>query len=613
MPVRGLKAKMFSVYIILILLLFGISIYFIIALFNLGRSINSLMEANYKSIIAARNMVETLDEGHMTVYSYIIDSSSKTLERFENSYENFTASYLKAATNITEAGESEIVKEIDLSLKEYYNSVRQLQDFRMGHSIPETMEFYNGSVGQHFIETKNYCKQLLEINEEAMFAGKSKASENADRSIWVSAMISIIMVILGLALLFYLLSRIFIPIQQLTDSVKLIKEGSLPHKIKINGDDEIGKLASEFNNMTDRLRHFEELNFEKLVSEKNKSLAIVNSISDPIIVTDNDYKIILINPECESVFSISQNDAAGRHLLEVINNKAIFNSVYETLKGVPKNNRSHQDVILLEIRGKVIYYDITVAPILGKDNKINGAVAILQDITHLKEVERLKSDFVSTVSHEFRTPLTSISMGAGMLLDGTAGKISENQREIISVIQEEEQRLAKLVSDLLDLSRIESGKMTVNIKPSSIEDIIKPTIKSLSEQAGSKNIYLEYYIDEKLPMAKADPDKIKVVLTNLIGNAIKFTPQGGKIEVFTHCMNNRMYISVKDNGTGIPREFHDRIFQEFFQGRQGAESGAGTGLGLAIARKIVEIHGGDIWVDSEAGKGSTFTFTLKTV
>lgn len=607
---RGLKMKMFSVYTILILLIFGVSLSFIINLTSLGRTINEFMQANYKSIEASQNMMNALDDSQEAVLTYIIRDENTGNANFMKSAQYFMSSFAAAEGNITEKGESDTVKNIGSSFDEYYNSYTNLQGYKKGHDTSEVMKFYNDTLMKQYMAVKSNCRALLKLNENAMFASKNNATENAHNSIYTNLIVSIIAIIFGFALILYVLISIFKPLRQLTNSVKSIVEGNLDHEIHVKTSDEIGELAREFNSMTRRLQHYDQINIKKLVDEKNKSIAIVNSISDPIIVTDIDCKVILLNPAFESLFETEQLTAIGKHLLDIISNKTIYDAVSDATANKIINNDA--DTISVNVNNKDFYYRISATPILGKDCGINGAVTILQDITHMKEVEQLKSEFVSTVSHEFRTPLTSISLGAGLLLDGTLGEISDSQKEIISAIRDEEMRLANLVNDLLDLSRIESGKMAVNMKPCSSEDIIDITIKSLSEQAKIKNISLGCYIDEELPEVKADPEKLKIVLTNLIGNAIKFTPTDGKIEVFAHHHNKKVYISVKDSGIGIPKEYHNKIFEKFIQVKKDINDGVGTGLGLTISKKIVEIHGGEIWVESEEGRGSTFTFTLKT-
>lgn len=613
MKYRSLRRKMLSAYAILIVFTFGTNLSFIISLLNLGKNINWFMQANYTSIIAGQDMTEALDEGQTAMLEYILNDEPASIQNFMESNNNFIKAFLVAKGNTTEKGESEAVQKLNSYYQEYYKSFFELQNYKRDHNSNETLSYYNNIIMKKYTLAKDSCKQLVKLNEKAMLNSKNSATDRANMSVYINTIISVAAMLLSLIIAYFVLSNIFKPINQLTNSVRSIREGNLYNKIQIKSNDEIGELANEFNSMTKRLQEYDMMNIKKLVDEKNKSISIVNSISDPIIVTDVEHKIMMINPACELIFDITQDDAIGRHFLEVIENKSIYNIINDTANGKAKKDDNQEDVIALKIKDKDLYYKVTCAPICGKDNDVIGTVTVLQDITHLKEVEKLKSDFVSTVSHEFRTPLTSMSLGTGLLLDGTVGEINDGQREIITVIMDEETRLANLVNDLLDLSRIETGKTAINMKSCRLENIIGNTVKALTEQAKNKGINLSYYFDEELVPVKADSDKIRIVLTNLIGNALKFTPNGGKIEVFAYPRGGFVYVSVRDNGIGIPREYHEKIFESFVQVKKNINDGVGSGLGLAIAKKIVELHGGDIWVESEEGKGSTFTFTLKAV
>lgn len=610
---HSLKRKMLTVYTILILLMFGVSLMFVYSLSSISRTINGIMQANYKSIRAAQDMMEALDEGRGAILTYIINDEDAGLKQFIKGNQNFTSAFVIEKSNITEKGEADIVEKINTSYANFYNDFANLQNYKKNYSPEQAIMYYNSTVIKQYNEAKDNCKTLIELNQKAMFLGKNKASDIIKSSISMNLIISFIILVSGFALIAYVLSGIFKPIRELTNHVAAIKEGNLYHKIDIKTSDEIGQLALEFNNMTKRLQNYDQMNIKKLIDEKNKSTAIVNSISDPVIVTDAAFKIVLINPAAEDLFAITHESATSRHFLEVIDNKQIYNSIAQVIKNTDKNSSKVEDILVVKTKDKERYYKITAAPIFDKDKVIINVVAVLQDITHLKEVENLKSEFVSTVSHEFRTPLTSISLGVGLLLDGTLGEINSGQKEIITAIRDEEVRLANLVSDLLDLSRIEAGKISVNMKPVQIESIIDGTVRMMLEQAKNKNISLCYYNYVKLPKVMADADKIKEVLVNLIGNSLKFTPDNGKIEVYSNFRDDKIFISVKDNGIGIPREYHEKIFEKFVQVKKDINDGSGTGLGLAIVKKIVEIHGGEIWVESEEGKGSTFTFTLKCV
>jgi signal transduction histidine kinase len=235
------------------------------------------------------------------------------------------------------------------------------------------------------------------------------------------------------------------------------------------------------------------------------------------------------------------------------------------------------------------------------------------DITKLKKVDQMKSEFVSTVSHEFRTPLTSIGMSVELLLDQKAGKVNENQVELLKDIKEDYERLRDLVSDLLDLSKIESGKIQMDIVKCDLETIVENAIKPFDKQLDERKAELNVNIPERISKIKADFNKISWVLTNLIGNAIRYIPDdgSGKIIVSAKELSNKVLVSVSDNGKGIPEEMQERIFEKFV--RADNQETKGTGLGLAISKEILIAHGGDIWVRSKPEEGSTFYFTLYTI
>jgi len=237
-------------------------------------------------------------------------------------------------------------------------------------------------------------------------------------------------------------------------------------------------------------------------------------------------------------------------------------------------------------------------------------ITLLEDITKLKKVDEMKSEFVSMVSHEFRTPLTSMSMGINMLLKEKAGSINDDQKELLEVAEEDCQHLSNLVDDLLDLSKMESGEIDLEFENVKVGKIFDASIKPFEQQADEKGIELAR--DEEIDLeVHADVNKITWVITNLIGNALRYTEEGDRIELHADKKGHKVHIAVSDNGAGIPKEYQHKIFEKFVRAGQDRDSSTGTGLGLAISKEIVEAHGGRIWVDSEEGKGSTFTFTVK--
>ena len=323
-------------------------------------------------------------------------------------------------------------------------------------------------------------------------------------------------------------------------------------------------------------------------------------------------KIILLNKATERILNIREIDTLDKHFLEVINMKEVF-KIIERVQDKPDSDESKKFTEISIREDKDIkYYRINVTPIKGESKKNIGVVTLLQDITKLKEIDNMKSDFISKVSHEFRTPLTSITMATGLMLDEIPGKINKKQKELLNAMSEDSKRLVNLVSELLDLSKIESGIVKMDIQPQDIYKIVKSSVKQFELQLKSMKINLKIEKRKNLPSVMADFNKIVWVMTNLIGNAIKYVPTDGSglIEIKFKKTPVKLSISVSDNGKGISESYQKIIFNKFVQVKD-VRQRSGVGLGLSISKEILNAHGGDIWVKSELNKGSTFYFTLK--
>jgi signal transduction histidine kinase len=266
----------------------------------------------------------------------------------------------------------------------------------------------------------------------------------------------------------------------------------------------------------------------------------------------------------------------------------------------------------LQVGNAPRYYLLEATPVEDKEGNLLGMVVFMGDVTHLKEVDQIKSDFVSAASHEFRTPLTSIAMSAGLLLNRTVGEVNGRQEQLLQVIREDCNRLTHLVSELLDLSRMESGKLELAKEPSRLADIVAASLRPLQGQLAERGIALELDPElQDLPSIMADASRIAWVFNNLVSNALRYTAKGGKIGIKARVEGSWVRVAVSDTGVGIAKENLTRIFEKFVQVQNKNETPVGgAGLGLALSKEIVEKHGGKIWAESELGKGSTFYFTI---
>ncbi|MFP4687535.1 MAG: ATP-binding protein [bacterium] len=604
----SLNRKIWIGYLALILITAGVAIWSTVNFMNLSTAIDNIMVENYRSINATEMMLEAIERQDSALLRYFFQSDQQALRIFKENEGEFLKWLARAEDNITIDGEKEIIENLNRKYVEFVQefSVMQKMDQKNSEAI---QKYYLETVFPNFQNVKKTIRKLSQLNHETMLKAQEHADKRAIKATYSTIVISSLLILIGFIFVFYLIKIILKPIKQLTDSVEEIGAGNLKQKIDIQSRDEIGELAHEFNKMTARLRKYEETNINRLKAEKNKSEAIVRSISNPIVVTDSENKIVLINQEAERVFNLKEDNILDRHFLEVINNEEIFEEIERILNN-KKTGESKDKIIKLDTDGETKDYRLKVRPVFNRNEEVELAVTLLEDITRLKEIDRMKTEFVSTVSHEFRTPLTSINMSIELLLEENVGSLTEEQRELLEATSEDCDRLVSLIEDLLDLSKIESGQIQLDFKTAKVEEIVSSALQPIQSQADEKNISLETDLETDLPPVTADFTKINWVITNLLGNALRHTESGGKITICARQRGSRAYISVSDTGEGIPLKYRDKIFDKFVSVR-GEDESSGTGLGLAISKEIIEAHGGKIWVESKEGEGSTFTFTLK--
>ena len=365
----------------------------------------------------------------------------------------------------------------------------------------------------------------------------------------------------------------------------------------------ITQQAQELGQM---LRHQQE--------ESTKSQAILTSIADGVVVNNADGQTILVNPAAEFILNIPASQLLGQDfhaLFSVFGSHGRDDAVaaMEALLGASDVEVRKAFQTVLEVDERVVHAHLS--PVLTPRGEFLGVVTVLRDITKEVEADRAKSEFVSNVSHELRTPMTAIKGYTDLLYAGAVGEVNENQKKFLEIIRNNAERLTALINDLLDISRVETGRVRFEPKPIQIGDVIADVVNALAGQAEAKQQSLTYRVAGGLPDVMGDRDRLNQVLTNLVGNSIRYTPNGGRIEVRAYLVEGAVRVDVEDTGIGIAPEDLGRIFERFYRADDPlVQEVGGTGLGLPIVKMFVEMHGGRIWVESERGKGSTFTFIL---
>jgi PAS domain S-box-containing protein len=584
---------------------------------EMGGVARRIISNNYDSVVAAQEMKESLERQDSAALFAILGAHDKATAQLREHRERFDASFSKAAANITEVGEHEALESIRRDRDSYY---QMFDNFMVSvGSVPPSLlktgagdserarNEYFTKLEPQFNKLRADCEHLLQLNQRAM-VGKSEAAAGVAQ-LWFYRTLAIaaLLVGAGIILAFFLANRIVEPLRQLTATTAKIAGGDLNAKVVVSSRDEVGVLAAEFNRMAERIRQLRSSDLGQLLVAQQTTEAAVDSLYDPVIVTDGEGRVTRLNAAAEEIFG-SEKENRGRHVGEVSRDARIAGAVAEALASQrPVAGEGMSSVLPLTVAGSEREFRLRTTPMRDNGSHLLGAVTLLEDITHLREIDRLKSEFIATASHELRTPLTSVQMGVHLLLEGATGELNDQQAEVLVACREDCERLDKLMRDLLDLSKIEAGESQPEKKPIKARDLLTSEAEGLRPQVEAKALSFGLDVPIDLPLVLADKAQIERVIANLVINAIRYTRQGG-IRISAERRGHFVAVSVADTGEGIPPEYLPHIFDKFVQ-VPGAASG-GAGLGLAISRLIVEAHGGQISVQSEVGGGSTFTFTL---
>jgi len=607
--VGSLRYKLFLSYALLVLAVLLGGAWSVYHFHALGQSVGRIMSNNYRSVLDAQNMKEALERQDSALLFQVAGHPEKALPQFEANRRLFETNFQDAAANITEPGEPQIVREIEAQWRDYRE---RSQALLAGQPSPaEKRRVYFETLEPRFLTLKASLNRLLDLNQGAMLLAQRQAERQATAASRTSVGMSVALVLLGMVYAVHLSSALVAPLRRLTSAARLIGEGDLSIRIEVPTGDEVEVLAHEFNRMTAHLEEYREREAARLQVAEEKSDAAINSLYEPVLVTGPHGELSHLNRAAEQLFGPEHGwlgSPIGRLLLPPLE-RAVQDAAANRQPVAP------EDGGLVSIRSERgdRSYRIRTAPILrpsvdSAPGDVAGTVTVLEDVTRTLELDRLKDEFISVASHELRTPLTSLQLAVKLLAEGGAGALSERQVKLVQMATSDAERLDRLTQDLLNLTRLEAGTAIPNPQPSHARDIVEIGIGPLRSRAEQKSVTLEQRIDPDLPLVLGDLEQLSRVVTNLVSNAIRHTPTGGRVELHAARDGETVRFAVRDSGEGIPEQYLGRVFDRFVQ-VPGATSG-GAGLGLPIAKKIVEAHGGRIGVDSTLGAGAEFWFTV---
>ena len=608
----SLRFKLLFSYLIFVTALLVLGGWSAWRLREMGSVSRRIISNNYDSVVAAQEMKESLERQDSAALFALLGAREKAITQLREHRVRFDANFQKAANNITEVGEPEAIETIRRDRDIYYQMFDAFMnrvaggENASGEELAERNEYFTRLEPQ-FNKLRAECEHLLQLNQRAMLGKSEAAAGVAQLWFYRTLLIAGALIAAGTVLAFFLANRIVEPLRQLTASTARIAGGDLSAKVAVSSRDEVGVLAVEYNRMAERIRQLRSSDMGKLLVAQQTTEAAIDSLYDPVIVTDGEGCVTKLNPAAEEIFG-SENENTGRHVGEVARDSRIAGAVAEALESQrPVAGEGMSSVLPLAVDGSERAFRLRTTPMRDNGHHLLGAVTILEDITHLREIDRLKSEFIATASHELRTPLTSVQMGVHLLLEGALGELTEQQNEVLQACRQDCERLDKLMRDLLDLSKIEAGENQPQLAAISARDLLATAVEELRPQVEAKDLTLSVDVPVDLPWVLIDRLQIGRVISNLVINALRHT-KNGEIKISAEQRDNHVAISIADTGSGIPTEYLPHIFDKFVQVPDAPTGGAG--LGLAISKSIVEAHGGQISVQSQVGRGSTFTFTL---
>lgn len=603
-----LRQKLFAIFCFILLIATFIGIQSINRFNQLGKSIDVILRENYRSVIACQQMKEALERTDSGTLFLLLGYEKEGKDLVTKNIELFKAAMEVESNNLTLPEESRKAFQVK-SLFTLYNEKLFLI---IDKKSPSPQDTYFNALLPLFKEIKSTTDDILHMNQQNMNDANNNARRKAAKA--QRDMVLFLAAAFFTAVIFLLFSNRWIlkPIQRLIRSTNEITDGNLNLVVEVDAHDEIGQLSEAFNTMVTHLRLLRRSDNSKLLRIQRAAQEAFKNLPEAIAIIDLDGTVEVATESARVHFGLTPNTRVSDipypwlpgFLMEVTNNKKISAKEYRG------------EVIQHFVDNREKFFQPKVFPILDNEKELNGLIITLEDVTLLRQSDEIKKDLFSTVSHQLKTPLTSIRMAIHLLLEEKIGTLNEKQADLLISARDESERLFAILEDLLDISRIESGNVRMNLTAVSPYELVEETVESFRREAQDKGVMLEKDLPRDLPEVTADLARISHVLGNLLSNAIKYTPVGGKVLVSAKPGKGKVIFYVADNGIGIPKEYHSKVFEKFFRiparGKAQAQgSDRGEGLGLAIAKEIIKAHDGDISFKSSEGKGTTFEFSLK--
>jgi len=581
-------------------------------IYRLGNGIDEILRENFASVVAMRDLNEALERIDSSFQFALGGREKESFQQYKTNWRLYESALAVEQNNVTiRPREGELVDRLT-KLSERY---REQGDEFFKHIDQSPKRLYFGDEKQLglyglFGEIKTVSGEILRINQDNMEDANRRARQMARSSLlWYGGGLAI-----GIALAVFLVAStirtILYPIRAVTESAEAIGAGDLDQLVPITWEDELGQLAASFNMMARQLRDYRQSHKAQLIRAQQTSQATINSFPNPVLVVDRQQHVELANPVACRLFGALPHDPEKDATLVWQPPEPLR----QPLADVLQNQREYlpegfDKAIPLPVGEESHSFLPRILPIRDSQGATLGAAVLLEDITRFRLLDEVKSNLVATVSHELKTPLTSIRLALHLLLEETVGPLTPKQIELLVDARDNAERLLVMINNLLDLARLEQGQSQLNLRPEQPASLVGAAAESFQPRAVDQGIELVIDVAGDLPRVAVDADQLQHALQNLLDNALAHTPQGGRITVSAERRENRIVISVADTGSGIPAQHLPFLFERYFR-VPGDTSQHGSGLGLAIVREIVTAHGGTVECESQPGIRTVFRIVL---
>jgi len=567
MTIKNKLRAGFGFLFLLALVCCGLSIWF---LNRLSADAGVILKDNYETLQFARNIGDALDQNESSLNAQQISTIEKNLVGQEH--------------NVTEPGEQQLTD----SLRSKYEQLKL-----RGNNIQKQTDLR--------LQVRKLLYGIMQLNMSAIQHKNATAKGTASQATLIVAFIGSFLFLIAFSFIINFPGYIANPIRELTERIKEIAKRNYHQQLSFNSNDEFGELGQAFNTMTVKLAEYENSNLASILFEKKRIETIINSMHDGIIGLDEKSNIIFANEVACTLVGITEANLIGRYAPDA----AVENDLLRNLL------QTSQIKIKIFADNRESYYSKEILSVINKDKAI-GKVIILKNITEYQQLDEAKTNFIATISHELKTPISSIKMSLKLLEDQRIGDINAEQKQLIGNIEDDTRRLLQITGELLDMAQVETGKLNLNFGSTHPQNIVDYAVKAIKFTADQKQVGIDVHYDEKLPEVHADLDKTTWVLINLLSNAVKYSHQKSVVNLNVKKLKgDDIEFSVQDHGQGIESKYLPRIFERYFKVPGATVEQSGTGLGLAIAKDFIEAQSGKIGVQSELGEGSRFYFTLK--